>query len=239
MYLVYIDESGVPHGGNNEGRFFVLSAVIAHDKCWQDINTKAYKIKLLHFPTKNPTQLEFKMYDIWQGKRQYHGINLETKRKYLHDIFSLFIDADLTVVSIVVKKKEWIEKYPRLNFIDIAWQNLMERIEMFLTSEGNRENGLLIMDSENAKEDDKIRKYVESVRKKGTTHVSIDHLIEDIFFTNSELRNLTQLADAAAFCTRQHMRDNIDIQPYWNMLETRLRRNAQGNYFGIGLKIIP
>lgn len=239
MYLVYVDESGVVHGGNREGRFFVLSAVIAPDQLWQRINTRVLQIKSKHFPHISPNLLEIRMYDIWEGRKGYRGISISQRISFLSDIFSIFEEECLTVVSIVVLKKEWTEKYPNLGFEKIAWKNLLERIEMFLTSEGQYENGLIIMDAENSSEDEKIRQWVEAIRREGTNYVSMHHLIEDIFFTKSELRNLTQLADVAAYCTRQHMRQNPDIVDFWKLLELRLRRDSSGNYHGIGLKIIP
>ena len=236
MYLAYVDESGVPHEGSTEGKFFVLSAVIAHNTCWHRINCKAIEIKSKYFPTKNPNRLEFRMYDILHSKKQYQQANKKTKDDYLQEIFSLFSNTDLTVVSTVVKKKEWSKKHPNLNVGKTCWTNLLEQIEMFLVKK--MENGLLVMDSQNPREDGKIRRHVESVIRKGAPRTTIDHIIEDIFFTRSEIRNLTQLADAAAFCTRQHMRNNTDNAPYWKMLEPRLHRDSQGNYDKVGLRVV-
>ena len=239
MYLIYVDESGVMHGGKREGRFYVLSAVLVPDDLWLHIDYNVTCIKKEHFPNTDLNQLEIHIYDIVERKRVFEGISLTTKSAFLKSIYSLIASFPVVIISVIIRKIEFVERHPDLNLEYNAWKLLLERVEMFLSSEQKETYGLIIMDSICRDRDEYVREIVNNLRQYGTYFIDLTHLIEDIFFTKSNLRNLTQLADAVAYCTRQYMRDNPEFMQYWQIIEPKFHRDLQGNIMGYGLKIYP
>ncbi len=236
--MSYTDESGVPHGGKREGKFFILSAVMVEDSHWNEINADIIKIKQKHFPDIDPDVLEIHMYDILQSKKEYVGITIERRDAFLTDIFNIFKNHELAVISIVIKKKELESKYDVEHLEKTAWKSLVEQIEGFLASREKYGTGVMIVDSKGRYEDARINRYVKTAKKNGIKGTPTSHLIEDVFFTSSDERNFVQLADVAAHCTRQHMYERSDIENYWRVFESKLWCDDSGECAGFGLKII-
>jgi len=139
----------------------------------------------------------------------------------------------------VVFKKPYIFNHPDKDMLHDVWKYMLERVEMFLTGEGQREHGLIIMDSVNHVEDKKRDKAMDSFKMFGTGHVNLNHVLE-ITYTDSGLKNIIQLADIVAFITRLHMREDTKeiIEKHWKNIEQKLRTDLDGNYFGVGLKYL-
>ena len=106
------------------------------------------------------------------------------------------------------------------------------------------EYGIMITDSEGVKKDQKLRGKLLGMSRKGTLYSRLDVLIEDLLFTDSKWRNLSQLVDCVAYCIRKQYRTNSRSfhtfywQSYYKRIETKFD-NPRDSYFGYGLKIFP
>ncbi len=129
MYLIYVDESGVIHGGKREGKFFILSAIVVDDLHWDGIDADVTKAKQKHFPD-DPDTLEIHMYDIWQSKKRYTGITIEERNAFLTDIFNIFKTHELTVISTVIKKGESESRCGSECLEKMVWGN-MDKLKGF------------------------------------------------------------------------------------------------------------
>lgn len=239
MYLFYIDESGSPYSYSNYNEYFVLSAVILHDKHWEVINTKISHVKRKYFPSSDLSQIELKGSRIWSATKDFEGFDAAKKDNILKDICSIINDCEIKIISIVVFKKSYVSNHPDKDMLTDVWKYMLERVEMFLTGEGQREHGLIIMDSVNHVEDKKRDKTMDSFKMFGTGRVSLNHVLE-ITYTDSGLKNIIQLTDIVSFITRLHMRNDTKeiIENHWKIIEQKLRTDLNGNYFGVGLKYI-
>ena len=239
MYLFYIDESGTPYSYSSTSEFFVLSAIILHDKEWEIINSKVTMIKRKYFPDADLSTIEIKGSRIWNAKDNFELFNEQQIDNILTDLCSVIDQSEIKIISMVVKKGAYLSNHPDHDMLDDVWKYMLERIEMYLTGEGKREHGLMIMDSVNHDEDKKRDKLLDSFKIFGTGRVDLNHVLE-ITYTDSGLKNMIQLVDIVAFITRLHMREDTKekVQKYWRVIEKSLRRDANGNYFGVGLKTI-
>ena len=237
MYLIYIDESGVIHGGKREGKFFILSAIVVDDLHWGGIDADVTKAKQKHFPDE-PDTLEIHMYDIWQSKKRYTGITIEERNAFLTDIFNIFKTHELTVISTVIKKSESKSRCNSEHLEKMVWGNMVEQIERFLASKEKHSNGIMIVDSKSRHEDARINGHIKMTKRDDDNRTFTSHLIEDVFFTRSDTRNLIQLADVSAFCIRQHLYEHPNIENYWKILASKLWCNDSEACGDFGLNLI-
>jgi len=129
---------------------------------------------------------------------------------------------------------------------------LFERLNKYLNLQneilaeiGNpHEYGIMIMDSEGYKKDQKLRNKLTGMLFEGTHYSELDYLIEDPLFTDSKWRNLSQVVDCLAYCIRKKYRTNTPSLhttkwlEYFSMIEKKFHKK-NGFYLRYGLKIFP
>ena len=208
------------------------------DLDWSKINADVIKTKQKHFPDIDPDTLEIHMYDIWRSKKKYVQTTIERRNAFLTDIFNIFKTHKLAVISIVIKKEKLENKRDDKHLEKTVWGNMVGQIEGFLASKEKHGNGIMIVDSKNRSEDARINRYVKTIKEDGVNGTFTNHLVEDVFFARSDVRNLVQLADVSAFCTRQYMYGHPGIENYWRILESKLWCDDSGEYRDFGLRII-
>jgi hypothetical protein len=159
-------------------------------------------------------------------------------------------DMQATLISVAIMKKK-----VRKQDFDVemwAFKLLFERVCMFLTEANHhlqkanlpKQYGLLLLDAINTSYDLKVRRKYMRFFKEGTEHVQNEFLLEDVLFVESHFRNLTQLADAAAFCIRRHLRPSSTYKDqkfaeYFTKIEKLFNRDSNDKYEGSGLKLFP
>lgn len=240
MYLFYVDESGAPYSYSPTSEFFVLSSIIIQDVEWDNLNAQILSLKRKYFTTGDLAEIEIKGSDIWNGLGSFAGFD-DTKIDQIMSDLSLIISSNnLKIISTVVKKQQFIFNNTGKDMLSESWKYLLERVEMFLTSEGKRQHGLVIMDSINRDADKKKDALLNGFKMLGTGQVNLDHILE-ITFTDSGLKNMIQLTDVVAYIVNLHMRQSTqkEIDPHWKAVESKFRRDYSGNYNGVGFKVIP
>jgi len=115
----------------------------------------------------------------------------------------------------------------------------------FLTQAGMpHEYGIMIMDTEGHKKDQKLRDKLSDMLNNGTFYSKLDYLIEDPLFTDSKWRNLSQITDCVCYCIRKQFRNNSNNihkenwNKYFQLIEPKFH-SKDGNYRGYGLKVFP
>jgi hypothetical protein len=250
MYLINIDESGKPILKDLEN--YILSAFIVNEEHWFCINNDLNDLKKKIFTTisENPLNVEIHIKDIVHGNRRFKGIPSQDRFSMLDDIYTLIENMQATLISVAIMKNK-----VRKKSFDVemwAFKLLFERICMFLTEANQhlqkanlpKQYGLLLLDAINTAYDLKVRKKYMRFFREGTEHVQNEFLLEDVLFVESHFRNLTQLADATAFCIRRNLRPSNTYKDqkfaeYFNKIENLFNKDSNGNYKGSGLKIFP
>lgn len=240
MYLVYVDESGSPYSYSPRSEFFILSAVIIPEFDWEKLNQEIASLKRKYFPSGDLDDIEVKGSDIWNAMGSFTGFDTSKIDQILYDICYVITQNNLKIVSIVVRKQKFIFQNTGKDMITESWKYLLERIEMFLTGEGQCQHGLIIMDSINHGEDKKMAKILDGFKRAGTDYVNLDHILE-ITFSDSGMKKIIQLTDVISYIVNLHMRKDTtsDIEYYWKAVETKFRRDRFDNYDGVGFKEIP
>jgi len=241
MYLTYVDESGNANYNDNLP-FYNLTGVIVNEKDWIYVDNALTKLKLEFFPNFPPEDIEFHAKQI----RNKNGIFSHFDEEQIKNIFEQFYNTvsnmPIKVISILVNKREILQKQIKFNPIeDKSWECLLERFDMFI-AENNKENtqfGLAIIDSEGERIDTELRGKIRKIVKTGTNFHKFRYIIEDVLFTYSHWRNLTQISDMIAYCIVKNKESNQLFSKYFKKIENKLHCDENGCYSGFGLKIIP
>ena len=133
-----------------------------------------------------------------------------------------------------------------------SYRLLFERLNSFIEKQNAQlaeagfanEYGMMIMDSEGVKKDQRLRSKLVNMLRHGTLYSQLDYIIEDPLFTDSKWRNLSQLVDCIAYGIRKQYRNNTPSfhtehwKKYYKQIETKFD-NPTGDYRNYGLKIFP
>ena len=248
MYISYLDSSGTPSLTTMEN--YVLAAVTVNERAWYSIKKKIECIKIKHFPTLQLDQIEFHVKDMMNRDDIYENLSWEKIYSILDDLFEIIKDDDteLTIIAVLIQKSELKKE------IDVEeWGHrfLFERLNSYLeeqnknqTSSKYPEYGIMIIDSEGKKNDNKLRNKLSNMLTRGTMYSKLNYLIEDPLFTDSKWRNLSQIADCVAYCIRKRYRQNTpsthttNWNHYYDMMQTKFHRKNR-DYMQYGLKIFP
>lgn len=244
-----MDESGKPQWSHPEPEY-VLTALMINERSWKGINEMMKGIKLKHFPDLDPNTVELHATDIFNHRKAFKNMPLRARLDVFEDVLSVISDSECCICATVMRK-DAINKRS-MDVQDFALDLIFERITYFLNESNGRslknglpeEYGIVLMDSENIKEDNRARLKFRQLFERGTRYVRCDYLIEDPLFVNSEYRHLSQLVDCAAYCIRRHIRRTEDereaeqFSEFYSMIEPKMLR-GYGSVEGYGLKVFP
>lgn len=248
MYLAYIDSSGRPTRDDPEN--FVLATLISNEQLWQYMDNGVQRIKLDHFPKLNPDNIELHAKDMLNRSGFFKGLTWDEIYSVFNDIFEFLArdETDICVIAVVVLKQKMhygkdIEKW--------GYRLLVERINLFLKknaetsilAQRSPEFGIMIIDSCGYKPDNKLRRKITEMLKRGTYYSDLGYLIEDPLFTDSKWRNLSQLVDCIAYAVRKHFRNppkrsfhDDNWEKYYQLIKSKFDTDEIGKLMVVASK---
>lgn len=250
MYLSYLDSSGRPELTDQED--LVLASVTVNEHQWYYMKQEIEKIKKIHFPDTDLEDIEFHAKDMINHTGIYKELSWDKIYAIFDDFFEFIVSdtTHLTIIASLIRKQQLRKK------IDVeVWSHrfVFERLNEYLIHQnellaeaGNpHEYGIMIMDSEDKKKDQKLRDKLTDMLSNGTLYSQLGFLIEDPLFTDSKWRNLSQVVDCVAYCIRKKYRNNNTEnfhtkkwEKYYSMIEKKFH-TKNGQYLRYGLKIFP
>ncbi len=209
MYLMYVDELGDP-GRASPVRHFILSALIIPASDWQSSFDRNYQMRRhLKAAYGFPVRAELRassLIDTRYGDGDVRRLGGRiTRMKLFEDVmqsipgifpnaktFSVFVDKDLAENS----------NFRRDNYLELAWNYLINRFHSYLLKDGDGAPGMIIADdTANAT----IRALLRKMRvynplpsrydPRGFYDVLVRTIIEDPVFRQSEHSYFIQIAD--------------------------------------------
>lgn len=250
MFLSYLDSSGRPTY-NDDKENFVLTSVTINEHQWYSLREKIENLKKTYFPQLPSDKVEFHAKDMMNRSGIYKDLSWATIYEILDSLFAIISDKEsrLTIISALIKK---CELRKQIDLEQWAHRFVFERLNSYLQTQNDifaqvglpHEYGIMIIDSEDKKKDQKLRDKLYDMLNNGTFYSDLNYLIEDPLFTDSKWRNLSQLADCICYCIRKKYRINTDSfhndnwYKFYELIEPKFHQK-NGNYLGYGLKIFP
>lgn len=190
MFIAYIDSSGRPY---NDPENLVLASITTNEEDWQYIDNLVKQIKINHFPYLPDDEVEIHAKDMMNHKGIFKNLSWDQIYAIFDDIFDLFqATSKLLIINAVVIKKTKFKK--SIDVEEWAYRLLFERLNRFLErknaqlleSRHPRQYGIMIMDSEGIKKDQRLRNKLIGMLRRGTLYSELTYLIEDPLFTDSK-----------------------------------------------------
>lgn len=231
MYLMYIDEAGdtaTPQQGGSA--FLVLAGCIIHENDKLAIETRFRDIKkAYYFDPDVEIKSNFLRYANPDIPDMSSPIKLHDRKKYdalEADIAQFLKDINATVISIVIHKAAYWEKYPAQNPYDAAYIFLVERFQTFLKFKGEQETfGLCIIDPREGR----VEKQFIGAELNKTHHLlrweeggfwkRCPNVIEKLLFSPSDTTVGIQIADLYAYPVFHIFEYNKKKEDYWRFAE--------------------
>jgi hypothetical protein len=250
VFLAYLDASGRATFEDKEN--FVLASIITQERNWQAIENGVKQVKLKHFPSLPDSEVEIHAKDMVKHDGIFKNLSWQEIYSILDDVFDFVADPNtkLTIIGVVIDKTKLFRDKDIETW---AYRLMFERISRFIERENAQlvqagfpnEYGIMISDSEGEAKDQRLRRKLFPMLRRGTYYCNLEYLIEDPLFTDSKWRNLSQLVDCIAYCIRKKYRTNntpsihtTNWLGYFPKVEPKLD-SRNGSYVGYGIKIFP
>lgn len=220
---------------------FGLGALVISERNWNKIDCDMEKLKAVHFGASST--LEIHTREIFKREKQFSHFIKTQSEAILGDVYSLISSANLTLLTVLIDKTKLFAQDPNQDAEYLAWKYLLERMDMCVqrqcSANDTDEYGLVIMDESERSKDDLIRKYMRYLRTRGTGMQYINRIIEDIVFTPSHWHNLTQIADAVVYCSKNYLRKEPFFTKQFLAISNKFDTGKTGKIEGNGFKVYP
>ena len=244
VYFLYADESGQTHikRSKQDNGLYILSGVLVHEKDRKSVEKSLDEAKQEMFPNFRPCDWELHAHEIWNDREFFSkeelGLTLKKKKEIFSKIVDLVCGLEITIVSVVIFK----DKLTRRSSPEVmkrSWRLLIDAFEGFLRQKQVQTNsGLLYMDSSQKIPESEIRNFVRGWVRGGGNRRHIHHVLEDLIFVESHMRNLIQLADMIAYVMHKHYKNDSRFERWFKSLEPKMHHSG-GRLYGFGIKELP
>ncbi len=243
-YHLFIDESGDPSLSSINADFpiFVLLGCLFEDSAYQDVCLKIKELKKEFFGSEHAI---LHSRDI----RKCEGVfvklfDLDLKAKFYTRLNSILEESRHTVISVGIKKQEFIEKYGKIadDPYELSLSFLLERAVME-TDNGIDSSMCIVIESRGRVEDDILQKRYNRLLDKGSSHITPDRFkrrFEKMEFRKKKENDCgLQIADLSAYPVARHIINPNEPYPPYDIVFKKFRRGGNGTHIGYGLKIFP
>lgn len=147
------------------------------------------------------------------------------------------------MVSVVIKKQEFIDKYGKLadDPYELSLSFLLERVLMEVDCGGNSVD--VMIESRGVREDAILLKRYNQLIDLGTSHVTPNQF--QARFSGAAFKRKRendcglQIADLCAYPVARRVLSPREPYPAYDIVATKFRRKKGGGYLGYGLKVFP
>jgi Protein of unknown function (DUF3800) len=232
VYLLFLDESGMPGGTD-----FVLGGVAIAGERWHELRQR------------------------WNDTRGLNGESPESEIKWsrvkrngalIHRLIDLLTECDATAFAAHLRPREARKLAPELftsgeHTYATALMFLAERFQQFLADRDDY--GVIVIDHRNGTQDTRLRLFFQGLADRGTPFVSLDRIVDPIMLSPSHHTLGIQAADLvvgpmlalsrAADPGMSQQRLELARELHEQLLPCFARHPKTGRVEGVGIKRFP
>lgn len=247
QFGLFLDESGHanPTSIDPNNPLLVVCGVLFARKDYPAYRDAARALKRRYFAT---DQVVFHSRDIRKRTKPFN-ILLDPARNaaFINDINVLFMKHTFTVLSAVIDKQAYFQKYPlsRADVYKIALEFIMERAMYHVGPKGEEQGTIkIIAESRGSNEDAPLLAAYNRILDTGNRFNLPDRFRATFkafeFKRKRELIDGLELADLCAYPIARHMLDPVKSHPSYQLVQQKLlRREGSMVVDGYGLKRFP
>jgi hypothetical protein len=252
MKLLYIDESGDTIPLTQEGKkHLVLTGCIIDESNVRDIDDQLRAIKKKYYQN---SDIEIKSNFLRYANpdlQQTSPIKLMSRVKYDEleaDVAQFLKQIPIELITIVIAKEEYWQKYPSQNPYEVAYMFLLERFQKYLAEQDSL--GICIIDPREGRVEkhyfgDEINDLHEKMRRSGREDGYLwsqcPNVVEKLLFSQSDKTIGIQIADLYCYPVFHIYEYGKQPSEYWRFNDITLPKlqRKNGRVDGIGIKFFP
>lgn len=251
-YRLFIDESGDTSLSSINADFpvFALVGCVFEETEYQEVCTRLSALKVKFFGSDS---VILHSRDI----RKCEGVfvklfDLQVKKDFYQELNDILKVAKFTVVSVVIEKERFIEKYGKIadDPYELSLSFLLERVIMETDNRTRIIEGRVIrteveitIESRGAREDGILQRRYNELIDRGTSQITPErfkHRFVRMSFRKKRENDCgLQIADLCAYPIARHIINPNEPYPAFDIVEKKLRKGSNGKVLGYGLKIFP
>ncbi len=252
MKILYIDESGdtIPLSQNGK-RHLVLTGCIIDEK---DIRPSDEKLRAIKKKYYQDEDIEIKSNFLRYANpdlSENSPMKLMDRQKYNEleaEIAQFMKEIPVELITVVIAKAEYWQKYPSQNPYEVAYMFLLERFQKYLAEID--ELGICIIDPREGQVEkhyfgneinDLHEKMRRSGREDGRLWSKCPNIIEKLLFSQSDKTIGIQIADLYCYAAFHIYEYDKKPSEYWRFNDITLPKlqTKNGRLDGIGIKYFP
>lgn len=240
---MFIDESGEANINTPDPRFniFVLCGIIFREDHYDTFNENLKKVKRKFFNNEDIIFHSFEMRNKTGIFKIFQSASVIAD--FYADIGSIFTDSDYRIISCVINKDLYKEKYPeKNNAYEDALTFMCERAINYI----GKDSGHILhfcLEKRDKRKDVVLKKHYTDFIRYGTQYLSTkacEVCHPKLHFRGKDENiNGLQFADLCAYPIARKNLSPEKPQPTFDLFEEKFHCNWRGIYEGIGLKKFP
>lgn len=204
MYLLYLDESGVPVGQRDD--YFVIAGIALHEEDCYPFARSVEQLAMSQLPA-GEAHLELHASEMWSGRKSWSHIPVTTRRTLVAAVFDhlkVWRSSDGRVpryFAVAVHKPSFAGR----DLVEVAHEELFLRFNGFmgrLHSSGSSHRSVIVADE--SQYESLIQRLVPKWKVSGTRAGRLHSLAEVPLFIDSRASRVIQAADFIAWAVWQY-----------------------------------
>jgi len=205
MYLCYVDESG--DCGRNGSNYLILAGASLFCGQWRPVRRQLDDLILKFFPNP-PHPTEIHLAELRSGRDVFRALSKQQRQELIRDFCRLtadLLETELRVFAVIADKRWWFAKNPSKTGYDLyleLFEELANRFNLYLRrryAQSTPTKGIMIGDHHNAALSNSLRDKLNLFYRQGTKWTTFDHVIETMFFLESQMSPGIQIADLCSY----------------------------------------
>ena len=224
MYVMFADGSGSGKAAapSRDPGFYVLSGVVVHESNLLRLQAETDHLKQSLFPGVGSNELELHAQEIWNShglfRSDKYGLTLEDKRRIFDRVVDLARDPAVKLISVEVDKGSDIGMRGRHWPLERSWIDLVKAFKHYLSPKNGVEYGLIIADACDKGAERLIEKTVYKTARRYGTRQRRSPVFDGVFFRDSRLESLIQLADMVGYVIHKHVKGDLAFAGWYERL---------------------
>lgn len=212
MYVMFADGSGSGKAAapSRDPGFYVLSGVVVHESHLQRLQDDIADLKQSLFPGVKPHMLELHAHEIWHNRGLFSpgnlGPKLDDKRQIFDRVVDLACSPTVALISVTIDKSLDIGMKGRHWPLERSWIDMVKVFRQYLSPKRGAEYGLIVADASERMSEQLIAKTTYRTARRYGTGQRRSPVLDGMFFRDSRLESVIQLADMVGYVIHKHMK---------------------------------
>lgn len=225
MFILYLDESGDPHGWHSQ-KNFVIGGIAVHEGQIYSLTRQVDDIQRKYFPSIS-IQLNLHAHEIAKGMGHFRGLGITKQQELLRDVYGLIHSGSFPRFVMFATDMDISAAVSSGQTVYDTFQDVCQRFNTLLVrlfNRGTPTKGLLVIDQAHEQQ---YRDLLRQFQTTGTRFGYVNNIIDVPYFAHAVHTRMIQLADFITYAT--YIRYEHNDSAFFDMIKDRFDRRSPGS----------